>query len=425
MTVGVESSAGAPQARAYQPQLTRAERDRRWNLVREQMARKGVDALVIWGTDTFYGMGMANFRYLTHIGSQMGGACIFPLAGDPIVYQAPPHMNIPFNGYRVAQAWVDHIQPFAGVPGVVAGLKERRLEQARLGLVAFGSTLVTNTLPQQVYRGLTEALPAARWSDETALVEQARLIKSPEEIAMLEQAGRLARQTVIRMHDAAVPGATEAEVYAAMLYEQIAHGGEPHTFNLMATGPIDGPADVWHLVHGLESPACPTRRPLAPGDLVISELHACWGGYLAAAESSVYLGRPPVELARIHQVAVECLHVFNQVMRPGRTLREVWEAVRRPCYAAGLDFVELGFHGHGLASPEWPTVVYKEGVAPLGGDGIGDIVLRENMVFGLNIDLFDPKWKPNVGVMLGDTVHVTPGEGRFLVQTPIDRFGKG
>jgi hypothetical protein len=27
--------------------------------------------------------------------------------------------------------------------------------------------------------------------------------------------------------------------------------------------------------------------------------------------------------------------------------------------------------------------------------------LQENMVFGTNIDVFEPKWRPDIGVMLG------------------------
>ena len=88
---------------------------------------------------------------------------------------------------------------------------------------------------------------------------------------------------------------------------------------------------------------------------------------------------------------------------------------------AGLDFVELGFHGHGMASPEFPTVIYRPGYGPpsLNGTGIGDLMFEEGMVFGNNIDLSNPKWKPDVGCMFGDMVVVRENCAERLVDIPL------
>jgi hypothetical protein len=51
----------------------------------------------------------------------------------------------------------------------------------------------------------------------------------------------------------------------------------------------------------------------------------------------------------------------GELFVPGRPLREVYTAFHRHVEAAGMDFVELGFRGHGLAGIEFPTVVYREG----------------------------------------------------------------
>ncbi len=407
----------------YLPRLSLAERNFRWRRVREEMAARGLDALAVVGNDAFFNMGMANFRYLTHIGAPHGNcACVFPLEGEPIVYQAPSHMGYPFNFHRVAQEWVSDIRPFQGARAVAAGLRELGLHESHVGIVGFASALASNMIPHAILAGLEGALPEARISEQTDLVERQRVVKSEEELRMLGEAARLARRTILRLCEVAEPGIPECAVSAAMAHEQVANGGDPHLFNLMTSGPVEGDPQVWHLVHGVEQQ---TRRPLSEGDLIVCEFHASYCGYLAAAEFSLYLGDPPRELERIHAVAVECLQTYRQVMRPGLALREAWRAVRQPCRASGLDFLELGFHGHGLASPEWPTVVYKEGSGPLGGDGMEDVVLEENMVFGINIDIFDPAWKQNVGVQLGDTVVVKPSGGEFLVQTPVDVFAKG
>jgi Xaa-Pro aminopeptidase len=137
-------------------------------------------------------------------------------------------------------------------------------------------------------------------------------------------------------------------------------------------------------------------------------------------EFSAFVGPPPRELARVHAVAVECLRAGLDRLRPGVPLREAWEAFRRPVEKAGLDYIELGFHGHGLGSPEFPTVVYKPEEPALSGRGLEAFELRPGMVLALNIDVFDPGWRKDVGIMLGDTVVIAEDGPRRLAGIPLD-----
>ena len=74
----------------------------------------------------------------------------------------------------------------------------------------------------------------------------------------------------------------------------------------------------------------------------------------------------------------------------------------------------------GLGSPEFPTVIYLPGYGSnaLNGHRIGDLTLEEGMTFGNNIDIFNPKWKPDVGCMYSDFMVVRPGGAECLVNTP-------
>lgn len=241
---------------------------------------------------------------------------------------------------------------------------------------------------------------------------------------MLQRASHIARKSVDTMIQACQPGRRECDVWADMVYTQVSNGCEPQPlFNLLVSGPMESrEPGLRHLLHGIEQPGAPSTRVLERGDIVMTELHTNYGGYLAATEFTVVLGKAPSPLRRIHQVAVECLWAGVEHMRPGVTCRELWEAIRRPCERAGLDFVELGFHGHGLASPEFPTVVYRHGTRPyaMSGTGYEDFELQENMVFGQNIDLFDPQWQPDVGIMLGDMVLVTKNGGQLFERIPLE-----
>jgi Xaa-Pro aminopeptidase len=410
----------------YLPQLSIAERDRRWKAIREKMAKKGLGCLLLWGNDAAT-YGFSNFRYLTHCAGHHGAAyAVFPLERNPVVFMGPLPMNTPYNAYLSAQNWVSDIRPAPQMRVLTNILKEMGYEHAHIGLVGFGSAFVPQSYTHWDYMQLIEGLPNARISDQTTLVEEMRLIKSDEEIGMLEKAGQLARKSIDAMIMSAGVGVRECEVWTEMMRAQTLNGGEAHMFILLSSDSVaDQPGIQKRLLHAPTPPITPTTRPLGKGDLMITEFHSCYGGYLAAAEFSVFIGDPPRELLELHKVAVECLEGALEKFRPGVPLREVLEAERRPVIQAEYDYVELGFHGHGLSSPEFPTIVTKpdEGaglVSTASGAGLGSFELRPGMVFGINIDIYNPKWRSDIGFQLGDMIVVTEKGPRRLVQTPTE-----
>jgi Xaa-Pro aminopeptidase len=188
----------------------------------------------------------------------------------------------------------------------------------------------------------------------------------------------------------------------------------------MSSGPTANGTNRRRLIHGNDQPLCPTARKLEEGDLVICEFHVSYGGYLSAVEFTVSVGEPPRELKELHAVAVECLSAGIAQFRPGVTVRQVANAMREPVLGRGLDYLELGFHNHGLSSADFPTIVYKPGWGRMAFDDLPDFALQEDMIFGTNIDIQNPRWRSDVGVMFGDTIHVTPLGGRRLVGIPLD-----
>jgi Xaa-Pro aminopeptidase len=297
------------------------------------------------------------------------------------------------------------------------------LDRSRIGLVGFSSTLQPSTLLHVQVEALRKLLPEVEFVDAGLMFEEMRIVKSEEEIAMLRHAATIARKVIDAMIESAGPGVPEAVVYAEMIRAHLANGGEPNIFNLFASGPVEhGSQELWHLLHGCEQPLAPTMRPLANGDIIISEWHTKYGGYRCHTEFTVYVGKnAPKELLNIWDVSVQCLEASKEALTAGRTISEAIEIIRRPAIKAGLDWVELGFHAMGTASPEFPSVVYVDGYGNdmLNGHGIGDFVLQEGMTFGNNVDLHDSRWKPDVGCMLSDFMVVRPGKAECLVGTPL------
>jgi Xaa-Pro aminopeptidase len=409
----------------YVPHMSIAERDRRWSRTRSRMMFAELDALVFLGNDIYWGMGMANLRYMFQLDAQLGGEALFPAVGDPVVWTGIIHMNRPFNAFASMQDWVEDVRGRAGIGAIVDELRARGLDRGRIGLVGYSSTLQrTPTLLHRDVEGLKSLLPGATFVEASWLIEEMRVVKSEEEIEMLRGAGRIARKTIDALIETARPGVPEAVVYAEMVKAQIANGGEPNIFNLWAAGPVEHPEnELWHLLHGSDQPIAPTMRPLASGDIIISEIHTKYGGYRCHTEYTVYLGRQaPKELLRIWDVAVECFHASKAALTTGRTIGEAVAMIREPAEKAGLDYVELGFHAMGTASPEHPSVVYPRGygVNSVNGEHISDMELEEGMAFGNNINLHDANWKVDVGVMLADFMVVRDKEAEVLVNTPLE-----
>jgi Xaa-Pro aminopeptidase len=403
------------------------ERDRRWAALREKMHLHALDALVLAGTDFNASMGMANVRYLTQIGTMLGAYVVFPRVGEPTVFYGAPHMHLPGPWRQVPGHWVEDVRPMNGVQAVLDVLAEHGLRDARLGYVGYRDMLIPDThIPAFFLDQLRGGLPRATLVDATPLLDEMRTVKSEEEIGFLRRAGEIARKRIERLAITAREGATEADVWAAMEHEMIVNGGEPSPFNMLSSGPVTGPDGdryVAGLLHGAEVPFTATMRRLAEGDLIVCEFHTSYGGYLAATEFSVFLGEAPPELRRLHQAGAHVIRMARDLFVPGRPLREIYTAFHDYAAGEGLDFVELGFHGHGLSSPEFPAVVYRETDGQLlGRRGLGDVRLHENMVFGLNVDLHDPSWRKDVGVMIGDMVRVTPDGAEYLCDIPLDLF---
>ncbi len=407
----------------YMPQLSIAERDRRWDRLRKRMRTAKLDCLLFLSNDIYYDMGTANVRYIFQVGGKIASPYgLFFVERDPILWNSVPHMNQPYNFNLSIQDWVEDIRPFQGFAPIAAQLRELKLDAGKIGLVTFSSVVAPPTLLQFELEALKATLPNATFVDFSANLEEMRLVKSEEEIGLLRKAGKVARMTIDAVMEIARPGLPEAAVLAEMIKTQVANGCEPNVFNLFTSGPVEhDPNELWHLLHGVDQPGIATMRPLAEGDIILSEYHTRYGGYNCHTEYTFYLGKnPPQKLIDLYKVSVECLDVSKEALKAGALLGDVWEAIRKPAEKAGYKWVELGFHAMGLASPEMPTVVYEEGYGlnSANGHGLHNFVLEEGMCFGNNIDLHDPDWKQDVGTMLSDFMVVRQDGAETLVDTP-------
>lgn len=400
------------QVKANLPQLSLAERERRWRGIRTEMTLRELDCLLLWNNDDLFGLASANFRYVTSL--RGSGVALFPREGEPIVWTGLSSITSAY--LKGVQSWLQDIRPGAKADDIALALEERGWEWGNIGIVGFGSMnsrMASELVPYRPFVRLQEALPEANFSNESALLERLRMIKSPEEVVLLEKAAELAYLMFQALVETAKPGARECELVANMTQACLANGGEPSMILLDSGNPP--------LLHGRTPPY--SMRRLEKGDIIITEFHSNYGGYQIGIEHSISLGKPRKEYRDIHRVCEKCFQQGVAALRPGTPLEQVERAFRTPAEEAGMTHIELGIHGHGLSSPEFPTFVFGGKGGLVQGHGLGKLApinLEENMVFGTNIDINNPGWSKESGLMLGDTILVTRDGPRKLSRVPVE-----
>ncbi|HWH77247.1 MAG TPA: aminopeptidase P family N-terminal domain-containing protein, partial [Candidatus Binatus sp.] len=156
----------------------------RLDAVRQDMARRNLDALVIYGDNYSF----ADLCYLTNYFPKVrGGIAIVPRDGALSLLLNIGSRDVPF---AKTLTWVEDVRASNQVGGDGAKLiKEKGLDRARLGLVDSGQGF---PLPQ--LEEMKNALPDVRWENIHSLFQPIRLQKTARELAAIGAAGQLLKQ---------------------------------------------------------------------------------------------------------------------------------------------------------------------------------------------------------------------------------------
>ncbi|MSO94898.1 MAG: aminopeptidase P family protein [Thermoleophilia bacterium] len=325
-------------------ELSTTERDRRWSAVRHEMGRRGLQALIVHGSYACYRDSNANLQYMTNVNDE--GYLLFPLEHEPTLYT--------FEN-RLDPTWVDDWRgaiPFFGK--TIAGrVDELGLSRGRIGVSGVsGLWGEYGGFPWATYVSLQKHLPSAEVVDATDLVENARRIKSAEEVRCLEIGCQAAQQVFAAMRETAGVGVEDTEVRAAIQDALFRNDCDQGSMILYCQGK--------DILHGGQSGGLfgPTQhKRLELGDIILMEIDATYRGYKAQYNVAFAIGEPDEEWQRLLACAAEAYRAGLEVLRPGIQLKELEEALTLPIGRAGFVFANPAFHGLGL-SLELPMGTY-------------------------------------------------------------------
>jgi Xaa-Pro dipeptidase len=246
-------------------------------------------------------------------------ACALPLEDDPVMFlrslDEPSFLERSWLRDHVTFAdWEDPVEVLART------LIRRGWAARRIGL-----ELDSNYLTVRRWRAITSALPDATFVDFGDVLRELRLRKSPEEIAYIRQAARIADDAMTAAVAAAGEGRNERAAAAAASGAFLALGADNGRAGVITSGARSGS------LHGVLG-----EHRLQRGDILHMELVPQVRGYSARIMRPTVIGAPSAVQADAARRLVEIQDRQLSAMKPGAVAREVDRICRDGVLAAKL-----------------------------------------------------------------------------------------
>ena len=387
------------------PKFSPEERERRWQRVRVLMREHKLDAIIGFPNQSHWDQFQADIRYLTHIGGhQTEVAVVFPEAGDVTAFVRGGNE---VEWWCIAQDWVTDIRATRRSWGdpMIERMKELKFDRARIGVSGLSGLLRApeGTVVSGMIEKVRKAFPEAQFENATELLQEARSVKGPEEVAWIERAAGILDKVVEATLAKAKPGIMENEMVATIWHAIIANGGDYPSMTHWGAG-----AGVpW---------ACriAPHRPLKAGDMINTELEAKYGGYIAQTVQAACLGKIPLELKRAFDASVKVFDELVIFMKPGISFREVVAFYQKLVRESGHMPKGMLLHGRGIGEdrPQLTGEVEGDVYSAVTYTKHLDLPLVEGNVFVLKPGAM-PSDAPD-SIRCGDTVVITGDGARRL-----------
>jgi len=315
--------------------------------IQEELARRGMDALMVYGDE----YRKENLRYVSNFWPIFErAACFIPRRGEPLLAGAPEGEKYA----REMSVWEDirNIREFAcvSVPEEIDYplAKFSSLKEIVGNVLGGGKTLGVVgiwDIPGPIMERLKAAVGGVTIVDGAAVVNEARLIKSPAEIACLREAGRQACEGYKKLIEFAVPG--NAETMAAGAAEGAARMAGAEDINFTVFGSGERAATIIGRA---------TNKIIRDGDMVMAAMAVQYQGYVATVEYPFVAGKPTDGQKRFLAALFEAAEVQQSYLRAGVVAGDMVRVVKAVFQRRGLSEYDVypPMHGIGLAEAESP-----------------------------------------------------------------------
>jgi creatinase len=218
---------------------------------------------------------------------------------------------------------------------------------------------------------------------------RARMVKSPEEIALIREGARIADIGGHAIREAIRPGAREIDVAMA--------GRDAMELEIARRFPDSELRDTWVWVQsglntdGAHNPV--TTRALRPGDILSINAFPMISGYYTALERTLFLGEPDAASRALWGANVAAHELGLSLIRPGAVCSEICAEIN--AFLAERDLLKYRSFGYGHSFGVLSHYYGREAGLELREDI--DTVLEPGMVVSMEPMLTIPEGRPGAG----------------------------
>jgi Xaa-Pro aminopeptidase len=335
--------------------ISTAELERRWEAVREMMREYKMDYLIMRNDEEFLG---GYVKWFTDIPARHSYpyTVIFP-ADDrmslissgptPPADPGPPPWAVRGVKQRLGAPYFPSVHYTSDYDAelAVGVLKEKK--GATIGLVG------RSFIPVNFFEYLNKHLTGEKFVDATDQIDQIKVIKSPEEIDLIERTAELQDAAIEHLKTFIKPGLREFEVYAEALRHTTLSGSERQLI-LVASGPPGTP--VPFVSRHFQNRVIRERDQIS----ILIEVNGP-GGFYTEIGRMFTVGEPSQELLDAFGVSLEAQELSLSQLKPGADPKEIWDVNNAFLEKKGY-FPErrLFAHGQGYDLIERPLIRYDE-----------------------------------------------------------------
>jgi Xaa-Pro aminopeptidase len=319
---------------------------------REQMDKYDLGALLCFDLD--------NIRYITstHLAEWARGKyfrwCLLPRDGEPVLFEVgtaavvkrelcpwlkPENIRVSTPWNRGANVRAVNLELSRNaISEVTAILKEHNVADMPVGV-------------DEMDMYLLEALQDAGLRVVNAYdpLFDARIIKSPDELKIIELSASLVDGVYAQLVDFIRPGVRENEVVAEIYGWLVEHGVD----RISGINCVSGPRSNPH-------PHDYSDRMIRPGDLVFIDIMSHYLGYATCYYRTFAVTRATQRQKDVYKRAYDWLQDSIEVVRPGITTADIaaqWPSAKELGYADEKEAFALAVgHGIGLSHHEKPWI---------------------------------------------------------------------
>jgi Xaa-Pro aminopeptidase len=328
--------------------VPQSEVGRRYGRVREAMARDGLDAVIVSGTE-YTGFEGAVTYMSGFVIVHRYAYVLLPREGDPAIVFPREATYVGEHG----TTWIEE-QVFVDRPGEWLA---DRVRGQRVGV--YGLDYVMTVRDYQALEGAAELVP---WD---VAFDHARAVKSELELESVRDSVRINTEGFWRFLSAFDVGRTEREVLAPCEQYFVEEGCGRWTMDMVLDGE-NGAALPEFKIAG--------ARRFGPTDMVLPSLEVAGpGGHWVEVSRAICPGEPSADTRRMMEAYEEYYEAAPAAMRDGATAHDVHRAVSKGFHDRGFILGHVTGHSIGMTMIEFPKI----------GEG-DETVLSEGMVFSMH-----------------------------------------